>query len=54
MLKGEEVPKEWVLPQPAIVAENLDEYVDPDMPPLHYALCGCEDMPGYPQVWGGK
>jgi len=54
VLKGEEVPKEWVLPQPAIVAENLDEYVDPDMPPLHYALCGCEDMPGYPQVWGGK
>jgi len=54
VLKGEEVPKEWVLPQPAIVAENLDEYVDPNMPPLHYALCGCEDMPGYPQVWGGK
>ena len=27
------------------------EYVDPDMPPLHYALCGCEDMPGYPGPW---
>jgi ribose transport system substrate-binding protein len=24
------------------------------MPPLHYALCGCEDMPGYPETWGGK
>jgi ribose transport system substrate-binding protein len=24
------------------------------MPPLHYALCGCEDMPGYPEDWGGK
>jgi ribose transport system substrate-binding protein len=24
------------------------------MPPLHYALCGCEDMPGYPEKWGGK
>ena len=34
--------------------ENLDEYVDPNMPPLHYALCGCEDMPGYPEDWGGK
>jgi ribose transport system substrate-binding protein len=54
ILKGEEVPKEWVLPQPAITAENLDQYVDPNMPPLHYALCGCEDMPGYPGKWGGK
>jgi ribose transport system substrate-binding protein len=24
------------------------------MPPLHYALCGCKDLPGYPQAWGGK
>jgi ribose transport system substrate-binding protein len=24
------------------------------MPPLHYAMCGCKDMPGYPQRWGGK
>jgi ribose transport system substrate-binding protein len=54
ILKGEEVPKEWVLPQPAITAETLDQYVDPNMPPLHYALCGCEDMPGYPENWGGK
>jgi ribose transport system substrate-binding protein len=54
ILKGEEVPKEWVLPQPAITQETLDDYVDPNMPPLHYALCGCEDMPGYPETWGGK
>jgi ribose transport system substrate-binding protein len=51
ILKGEEVPKEWVLPQPAITQETLADYVDPDMPPLHYALCGCEDMPGYPGPW---
>lgn len=51
ILKGEEVPKEWVLPQPAITNETLDQYVDPDMPPLHYALCGCEDMPNYPDAW---
>jgi ribose transport system substrate-binding protein len=51
ILKGEEVPKEWVLPQPAITQETLDDYVDPNMPPLHYALCGCEDMPGYPEDW---
>ncbi|HTE62458.1 MAG TPA: substrate-binding domain-containing protein [Solirubrobacteraceae bacterium] len=54
ILKGEEVPKEWVLPQPAITADTLGDYVDPKMPPLHYALCGCEDMPGYPETWGGK
>jgi ribose transport system substrate-binding protein len=54
ILKGEEVPKEWVLPQPAITKDTLDQYVDPNMPPLHYALCGCEDMPGYPENWGGK
>jgi ribose transport system substrate-binding protein len=53
ILKGEEVPKEWVLPQPTITQENLDQYVDPNMPPLHYALCGCEEMPGYPGNWGG-
>jgi ribose transport system substrate-binding protein len=54
VLKGEEVPKEWVLPQPAITQDTLADYVDPNMPPLHYALCGCEDMPGYPEDWGGK
>ena len=54
ILKGEEVPKEWVLPQPAITQDTLADYVDPNMPPLHYALCGCEDMPGYPEDWGGK
>jgi ribose transport system substrate-binding protein len=53
ILKGEEVPKEWVLPQPKITQENLDQYVKPDMPPLYYALCGCEDLPGFPQKWGG-
>ena len=54
ILSGEEVPKEWNLPQPAITSENLDDYLQPNMPPLHYALCGCEDMPGFPERWGGK
>jgi ribose transport system substrate-binding protein len=54
VMKGEEVPSEWVLPQPAITQDTLADYVDPNMPPLHYALCGCEDMPGYPETWGGK
>ena len=54
VLKGEQVPKEWVLPQPKITQDNLDQYLKPNMPPLYYALCGCEDLPGWPQKWGGK
>jgi ribose transport system substrate-binding protein len=55
VLKGESVPgPEWILPQPAITDENLDQYINEAMPPLHYALCGCENMPNYPAAWGGK
>jgi ribose transport system substrate-binding protein len=55
VLAGEPVPgPEWVLPQPAITAENLDQFVNPNMPPLHYAMCGCEELPGYPETWGGR
>ncbi|MEV0202872.1 substrate-binding domain-containing protein [Nonomuraea sp. NPDC050691] len=53
ILKGEQVPKHWNLPQPTITQENLATYLKPGMPPLHYALCGCEDLPGYPGKWGG-
>ena len=53
-LKGEQVPSpEWVLPQPAITQDVLDQYINEKMPPLHYAMCGCEDMPNYPNAWGG-
>jgi ribose transport system substrate-binding protein len=51
ILSGEQVPAEWNLPQPLIAEDNLQDYLQPDMPPLHYALCGCEDMPGFPQDW---
>ena len=51
ILKGEQVPKEWVLPEPFITATNLDQYISPDMPPLFYALCGCQKMPGFPADW---
>ncbi|HMG50099.1 MAG TPA: ABC transporter substrate-binding protein [Inquilinus sp.] len=55
VLKGEAVPgPAWSLPQPTITAENLDKYVNAKMPPLHYAMCGCEGMPDYPQRWTGK
>lgn len=52
-LQGEQVPKHWILPQPSVTQENLDQYVQPNMPPLHYAMCGCEEMPGFPEDWGG-
>lgn len=55
ILQGESVPgPEWVLPQASITKANLDEFINEAMPPLHYAMCGCEDMPNYPQAWGGK
>ena len=55
VLKGEPViGPTWKLPQPVITQAELDKYVDDKMPPLHYAMCGCKDLPGYPQRWGGK
>jgi len=50
-LQGETVQHNWVLPQPDVTEENLDQYYNPEMPPLHYALCGCEDMKNYPDAW---
>ncbi len=54
IMNGEDVPAVWRLPQPTITNENLDQYVQPNMPPLHYAMCGCEDMPDFPTRWGGN
>lgn len=55
ILQGTAVPgPEWILPQPAITQDVLDSYVNTAMPPLHYAMCGCETMPNYPAAWGGN
>ena len=51
VLQGEQVNDPWILPQPTVTQENLDQYVQPDMPPLFYAMCGCEGMPGFPERW---
>jgi len=50
---GEEVPKEWILPQKPITASELDAVleVNAGMPDGHYATFGGEDLPGYPTVW---
>ena len=50
-LQGDTVQHNWVLPQPEVVAENLDQYITPGMPPLHYALSGGEDMTNWPDSW---
>jgi ribose transport system substrate-binding protein len=52
VLSGEAIPgPEWVLPQPSITADTLDKFINTSMPPLHYAMCGCEDFPDYPARW---
>lgn len=50
---GEEVPKEWVLPQDPIFVGELDSYLakNEGMPGGHYAKFGGEDLVGYPQIW---
>jgi len=54
ILQGEEVPgPEWNLPQPAITEDDLDDRLAEmeGLPPLHYALCGCEDLPNFPDAF---
>jgi ribose transport system substrate-binding protein len=50
---GEEVPKEWVLPQSPITEDDRAEFLEANegMPDGHYAKFGGEDLPGYPEVW---
>jgi ribose transport system substrate-binding protein len=50
---GEEVPKEWVLPQVPITEDERGDFLKANdgMPDGHYAKFGGEDLPGYPKVW---
>ncbi|CAI9393192.1 substrate-binding domain-containing protein [Microbacterium sp. T2.11-28] len=50
---GEEIPKEWVLPQSPITVDELDQYLaaNEGMPDGHYAKFGGENLPGFPEVW---
>jgi ribose transport system substrate-binding protein len=54
ILSGKPVPKEWVLPQPVISSDTLPRYLTTGMPPDFFPTCGCQNMPGFPQDWGGK
>ena len=42
------------LPQPAISQAGLDKHVNDKMLPLHYSMCACEELQGYPQRWAGN
>ena len=50
-LKGEPVPHNWVLPQPDVTAETLDQYIGTGMPPLYYVMSSAEDMTNWPDAW---
>jgi ribose transport system substrate-binding protein len=53
---GEEVPAEWVLPQQPITEDERADFLErnADMPSLHYAKFGGEDLPGFPEAWQGN
>jgi ribose transport system substrate-binding protein len=51
ILQGEPVDARWVLPQPNVTQENLDQFYLPDMPPLYYAMSSAEDMDNWPDAW---
>ena len=48
ILNGEKVPKEWVLPEPAITARTSIS-TSIRRPPLFYPLCGCQKIPATPR-----
>jgi ribose transport system substrate-binding protein len=54
VLEGQQVPAHWNLPQPPVTSETLDAAIDENLPPLHYASCGCSDLPGYPEEWQNR
>jgi len=54
ILSGKPVPKEWILPQPTITSATLGKYLQPGTPPYFYAMCGCQNLPGFPERWSGK
>ncbi|QBX54508.1 ABC transporter substrate-binding protein [Nocardioides seonyuensis] len=50
---GEEIPREWVLPQEPITEDERAEFLaaNEGMPDGHYAKFGGQDLPGFPEAW---
>jgi ribose transport system substrate-binding protein len=53
ILKGEEVPKEWILPQPSITNDDLADFVRQDLPDGHFAMCGLPEEV-VTELWAGE
>lgn len=53
---GEEIPKEWVLPQSPITVDELDGYLaaNEGMPDGHYAKFGGESLASFPGPWKNR
>lgn len=53
LFQGEEIPKDWTVPQTPITGDELPEVIkaNAEMPDVHSARCGCEDMPSFPGPW---
>lgn len=47
ILSGEEVPKEWILPQPFITNDDAKKLVQPDLPDTYYIYSTGDTIPGY-------
>ena len=50
-LQGKTVQHNWILPQPDVTAENLDQFIGTGMPPLYYVMSSAEDMTNWPDAW---
>jgi ribose transport system substrate-binding protein len=53
LFQGKEIPKDWVVPQAPIVKDQLDDVlkVNNQMPDVHSARFGGEDLPSFPGPW---
>ena len=50
-LQGKTVQHNWILPQPDVTAQNLDQFIGSGMPPLYYVMSSAEDMTNWPDAW---
>jgi len=53
LFQGKDIPKDWVLPQPPITKDELPKVLETqkDMPDVHSARFGGEDLPSFPGPW---
>jgi ribose transport system substrate-binding protein len=54
ILKGEEVPAVWTVPQHVITNENLDQYVHPELSDDLFVDNGSMDSPDFVKQFGGQ